>query len=141
MLEELHKNPALAADPEQQLQFKRLAQQQLLYQMALAAQAAAPSGGGSGRGTPGREGEGDTTANFASMLSGLGSDGGLGALDQAAWALGPGGRDGDLGRDDSLSRGMYGGGLGRHGRGGDDMDGGGDPEDDEDDGYRRDADE
>ena len=42
MLEELHTNPALAADPEQQLQFKRLAQQQLLYQMALAAQAAAP---------------------------------------------------------------------------------------------------
>ena len=27
MLEELHKNPALAADPDQQLQFKRLAQQ------------------------------------------------------------------------------------------------------------------
>ena len=33
MLEELHKNPALAADPEQQLQFKRLAQQQLLDSM------------------------------------------------------------------------------------------------------------
>lgn len=40
MLEELRKNPALAADPDQQIQFKRLAQQQLLYQMALAAQAA-----------------------------------------------------------------------------------------------------
>ena len=38
MVEELHKNPALAADPDQQLQFKRLAQQQLLYQMAVAAQ-------------------------------------------------------------------------------------------------------
>ena len=44
VLEELHKNPELAADPEQQLQFKRLAQQQLLYQMALASQAAAPDG-------------------------------------------------------------------------------------------------
>uniref|UniRef100_A0A6V4U869 Uncharacterized protein n=2 Tax=Prymnesium polylepis TaxID=72548 RepID=A0A6V4U869_9EUKA len=42
MLEELHKNPSLAADPDQQIQFKRLAQQQLLYQMALAAQAATP---------------------------------------------------------------------------------------------------
>jgi len=42
MLEELHNNPALAADPDQQLHFKRLAQQQLLYQMALAAQAATP---------------------------------------------------------------------------------------------------
>ena len=40
MLQELHKNPALAADPEQQMHFRRLAQQQLLYQMALAAQAA-----------------------------------------------------------------------------------------------------
>lgn len=38
MLEELQKNPELAADPDQQIQFKRLAQQQLLYQMALAAQ-------------------------------------------------------------------------------------------------------
>ena len=39
MLEELRNNPQLAADPEQQLQFRRLAQQQLLFQMALAAQA------------------------------------------------------------------------------------------------------
>ena len=38
MLEELRNNPQLAADPEQQLQFRRLAQQQLLFQMALAAQ-------------------------------------------------------------------------------------------------------
>ena len=45
MLEELHKNPALAANPYQHVQFKRLAQQQLLYQMALAAQAATPGDG------------------------------------------------------------------------------------------------
>ena len=58
MLEELHKNPELAADPQQQLQFKRLAQQQLLYQMALAAQAAAPPSGNSSRGDNGDDGIG-----------------------------------------------------------------------------------
>jgi len=43
MVQELHKNPTLAADPEQQMQFRRLAQQQLLYQMAIACQAAEPT--------------------------------------------------------------------------------------------------
>ena len=38
MLQEIHKNPALATDTEQQLKFRRLAQQQLLHQMALACQ-------------------------------------------------------------------------------------------------------
>ena len=42
-LEELRNNPQLAADPEQQLQFRRLAQQQLLFQMALAAQVLTPT--------------------------------------------------------------------------------------------------
>ena len=106
MLEELHKNPALAADPEQQLQFKRLAQQQLLYQMALAAQAAAPPQNGS------------ADAAFEQML------GGMGALDQAAWVLDardgddeePGGygRHGDADADEEAAYERYGfGGFGR----------------------------
>jgi len=45
MLEELHKNPWLASDADQQVQFKLLAQQQLLYQMALAAQVSKPRDG------------------------------------------------------------------------------------------------
>jgi len=42
LVAELHKNPALADDPEKQIEFRRLAQQQLLYQMALASHAAEP---------------------------------------------------------------------------------------------------
>ena len=108
MLEELHTNPALAADPEQQLQFKRLAQQQLLYQMALAAQAAAPPQNERN----GRRGDGDgTDAAFEQML-----DGHLGTLDQAAWALGEGDEEsgGGYGRGggDYEDEGGYGEGYG-----------------------------
>ena len=46
MEEEVAKNPRLAADKDAQAELRKLAQQQLLYQMALACRAAAAPGSG-----------------------------------------------------------------------------------------------
>jgi len=71
MEEELAADPSLASDPERQRELRQLAQQQLLYQMALTCHAAAPA----------------ATADVHSPFGSLGAGMGLMGMDAAGTAL------------------------------------------------------
>ncbi|EOD24380.1 hypothetical protein EMIHUDRAFT_457776 [Emiliania huxleyi CCMP1516] len=85
MAEEVSSNPELAADPRRQLELKQLAQQQLLYQMALACHAAAPNIAAE-RSLPAAGGAGTPSEPFG-LSSGVRGGDGLGAPGRSAEGL------------------------------------------------------